>query len=80
MPVLHAGMMGLVQIMDHYSLAYAGLDTPVTAAKRRVNIIFENVLDVFSLLSISIPERFSSLTVQGRAIILKYTRDFGDNA
>jgi hypothetical protein len=45
--VLHAAMVGLVQIMDHYSLAHARLDIPVIAAKQRVNIIFKNVLDVF---------------------------------
>ena len=57
MPVLHAGMVGLVQITDHYSLAYARLDTPVTAAKRRVNNIFENVLHVFSLFSHFYPRK-----------------------
>jgi hypothetical protein len=54
--VLHAAMVGLVQIMDHYSLAHARLDIPVIAAKQRVNIIFKNVLDVFFSFPISVPE------------------------
>ena len=36
MPVLHAAMVGLVQIMEHHSLAYALLDTLVNAAKLKV--------------------------------------------
>jgi hypothetical protein len=45
-PVLHAAMVGLVQIMEHHSLAHVRLDILVTAAKQKVNIIFKNVLDV----------------------------------
>ena len=57
MRVLHAAMVGLVQIMDYHSFAHARLDIPVTAAKRKVNSIFE--LDAFFPFSISIalPER-----------------------
>jgi hypothetical protein len=35
-----------VQILEHHSLAHAGLDIPVTAAKLMVSIIFKNVLEV----------------------------------
>jgi hypothetical protein len=34
-----------VQILEHHSLAHAGLDIPVTAAKLMVSIIFKNVLE-----------------------------------
>ena len=40
MPVLPAAMVGLVQIMEHHSLAYARLDIRVTAAKSKVSINF----------------------------------------
>jgi hypothetical protein len=37
-------MVGIVQIMDHHSLAHALLDIVVTAAKSKVSVIFKNVL------------------------------------
>jgi hypothetical protein len=43
-------MVEIVQIVEDYSLAYARMDIPVTAAKL-VNIIFKNVPDVCLSLS-----------------------------
>jgi hypothetical protein len=34
--MLHAWMVGIVQIMEHYSRAHARLDLPVTSAKSKV--------------------------------------------
>jgi hypothetical protein len=50
-------MVGIVQIMEHHSLAHARLDIAVTYAKSRVKLFFLTNYMYFFLFPIFIPEK-----------------------
>ena len=66
MPVLHAIMEEIVQIMDHHFHAHVRLDIVVTAAKSKVNTIFKTYTRrIFFYFSIFIPDRILWNTREG---------------
>jgi hypothetical protein len=68
-PVLHAIMAEIVQIMDHHFHAHVRLDIVVTAAKSKVNILFSKTYTrrIFFYFSIFIPDGI--LLNRGEAVV-----------